>query len=118
MTVALLIIGFGAGALTSRTVQLAARGGLAEQIAQRAFLVVLLGGLATPALVSLLVGGFFALTWYVWLAIVVGGLLAISQIVTGQTFPLFYRISPFLNGITIAAAVAFWGDYAGLIDLN
>ncbi|WP_341860795.1 hypothetical protein [Gymnodinialimonas sp. 57CJ19] len=47
-----------------------------------------------------------------------GGFPAIGQTQSAKTVPLYSRTSPFLNGITIAAAVALWGDHAGLTDLN
>lgn len=120
MTLSLVLLfgGFVVGAIDSRMALLAARGGMAAQLAARPFLLVLLGGLATPALFALLAGGFFALTWYVWLGVVIAWLLAVGLIVNANTFHVFYRISPFLNVVTIAAAVAFWGDYFGLINLN
>lgn len=113
-----VLVGFVLGSTDSRTMLLAARGGMASQLATRPFVFVLLGGIATPALFALLIGGFFAFTWYIWLGIALIWLLALGPVVNAGTFPLFYALSPLLNIIAIAAAVAFWGDYFGFLDID
>lgn len=113
----LLLVGLAAAALDSRTMLMAGRGGMAAILAQRPLPIVVLGALSLLAQAAVLLGGFFAFDWYIWLGATAIALLGLALLVQNSTFVFFYRVSPLLNAVVAGVAVAFWGSYFGFFEI-
>jgi hypothetical protein len=105
-----LVIGLATSVISGRVTLVWARGGAFDEFdAHRHFVWSVVGALAFPAQLVLIVCAFFVIWWPIASALILVCGMFIGLVVTRDTLALFTSIQPMLNLITIvAAAVVVW----------
>lgn len=101
---AVYVVVFLVGIVTSRVAIVGARGGIEHRVLARSAL----GALATMVTLSLIVWGVVALSWYWPVALFVGGSVLAAFIVTRSNWAGWFSVSAVLDAIAAAGGLYLW----------